>query len=410
MTEAVAQLRKGLDLLSSIPDGTARQEHELDLQIALGHALMAAKGLAAPEPGEAFARARQLCEKLDQPPRLLPILTSQWLYRLVRGELVQAEGHAQEVRHLGEARSDVTWKCLGSFVSGGTCAWFGKFIDGRVHLENGLSHWDPTFRASWASPDDAYVQAMLQLSRTLLFLGYVDQARLRGDEALAEAQRLSPYNLVFALCHTWYGDWASKGMESAPTMLQSAEKVLAISAEQGFPLWSPVGNIMRGWCLGAAGQAAESISLVLKGIGDLSATGCNTLRPFFLTVLAQVYGKAGQPEEGLNRLVEAAKLVETTQERWAEAEMHRLRGTLLLCMNEHSAAEDSYRLALIVAKQQNAKFWELRAAISLARLWRDQGKRIEARDLLAPIYDWFTEGFDTPVLKEAKLLLDQLSA
>ena len=129
-------------------------------------------------------------------------------------------------------------------MRGCTCFYLGKFIAGRVHLENGLSHWDPTFRASWASPDDAYVQAMLGLSRTLLCLGYVDQARLRRDDALAEAQRLSPYNLPFALCHAWYGDWASEGMESAPTMLRSAEKVLAISAEQGFPIWSAGGNIM----------------------------------------------------------------------------------------------------------------------------------------------------------------------
>jgi predicted ATPase len=323
--------------------------------------------------------------------------------------LEQAEGHAQEVRHLGEAGGDLTWKCFGSFVSGGTCFWLGKFIDGRVHVENGLSHWDPRFRASWASPDDAYVVAMLTLSKTLLCLGYVDQARLRRDEALAEAQRLSPYNLVFALGQAWYGDWASEGMESAPTMLPSAEKVLAISAEQDFPIWSAVGNIMRGWCLGAAGQAAESISLVLKGSADLSATGCDILRPFFLMVLAQVYGKAGQPEEGLNRLVEAAKSVEATQERWAEAEMHRLRGTLLLSMHERTAAEDSFRLALTVAQQQSAKFWELRAATSLARLWRDQGKCTEAHRLLAPIYGWFTEGFDTPVLQDGKALLDELA-
>ena len=196
-------------------------------------------------------------------------------------------------------------------------------------------------------------------------------------------------------------------MESAPTMLQSAEKVSAISAEQDFSMWSAVGNIMRGWCLGAAGQATEGIQLLLKGIADLSAPGHKHLRPFFLMVLTQVYGKAGQPEEGLNRLVEAAKLVETTQECWAEAEMHRLRGTLLLSMSKHADAENSYRQALSIAQLQSAKFWELRAATSLARLWRDQGKRTEARDLLAPVYASFTEGFDTPVLQDAKALLDE---
>ena len=223
--------------------------------------------------------------------------------------------------------------------------------------------------------------SLIILSRTLLCLGYVDQARLRRDEALAEARRLSPYTLVFALCHAWYGDWAIEGVKSAPTMLRSADEVLAISSEQGFPMWFGVGNIMRGWCLGAVGQAAEGIPLILQGLADLRATGCNVLVPFFLTTLAEVYGMAAQPEEGLNRLAEAAKLVETTQERWAEAEMHRLRGTLLLSMHEHAAAEDSYRHALAVARQQSAKFWELRAAMSMARLWRDQGKRRNQFDI-----------------------------
>jgi predicted ATPase len=167
---------------------------------------------------------------------------------------------------------------------------------------------------------------------------------------------------------------------------------------------------MRGWCLGALGQAAEGVALALKGIADVSVTGCNILIPFVLTVLAQVYGKAGQPEEGLDRLVEAARVVETTQERWAEAEMHRLRGTLLLSMSKHAEAENSYRQALSVAQRQSARFWELRASTNLARLWRDQGKRDDARELLAPVYGWFTEGFDTRDLKEAKALLDELAA
>ena len=191
-----------------------------------------------------------------------------------------------------------------------------------MHSPCGIRRFEPSRRF----PDDPRVQALICLSRTLLYLGYLDQARLRRDEALAEARQLSPYNLVFALCQAWYGDWASEGVKSAPTVLQSAEKVIAISADQGFAVWSAVGNIMRGWCLGAAGQAAEGIRLMLKAIADLSATGCNILIPFFLMTLAEVYGMAAQAEEGLNRLAEAAKLVETTQERWAESEMHRLRG------------------------------------------------------------------------------------
>jgi class 3 adenylate cyclase/predicted ATPase len=409
MTEAAAQLRRGLDLLSGVSDGAPRQEQELDLQIALGHAFMATKGLSAPEPGETFARARQLCEQLNRRQQLGPVLYGQWVHRLVRGELEQAEHHAEEILHLGGAPADVMWTCFGSSYSGTTCLFLGKFIDARAHLENSLCLWNPIYRAFLASPDDPDVQALISLSRALLYLGYVDQARLRRDAALAEARRLAPHTLAFATCHAWYGDWASEGVKSAPTMLQSAEEVLAISGEHGFPVWDGTGNIIRGWCLGAMGQPTEGIPLILKGMGLFSAVGAKVLMPFFLTTLAEVHGMAGQQQEGLDRLAEGARMVETTQERWAEAEMHRLQGTLLLSMHEHAAAEESYRRALVVARRQNAKFWELRAALDLARLWRDQGKRTEARDLLAPIYGWFTEGFDTLVLKDAKALLDELT-
>ena len=166
---------------------------------------------------------------------------------------------------------------------------------------------------------------------------------------------------------------------------------------------------MRGWCLGALGQTAEGIPLCLEGLADLRATGCSVLLPFFLTTFAEIYGMAAQPDEGLDRLAEAAKMAEATQERWTEAEMHRLRGTLLLSTHEHAAAENSFRRALAFARQRQTKFWELRASMSLARLWRDQGKRDEARDLLAPVYGWFTEGFDTRDLKEAKPLMEELA-
>jgi len=409
MTEAVAQLRKGLDILAGLPDGAARQEQELELQIALGHALDTTKGLAALEAGEAYARARRLCEQLDRPAQLGPVLYGQYLFRIVRGELEQAEHHAEELRHLHEARNDVMWKCFGAQISGNICFYLGKISDVRAYHESAFSLWDPMHRAFALTAEDPYVGAMIHSFRTLLCLGHLDKARSRRDEALAEARGLSPFMRAFALRQAWYGDWAIDGAEAAERMLASAKEVVALSDEHGFRDSLAIGNIMRGWCLVSLGQAAEGISLLVQGLTVCRAGGRNLMIPFFLMTLAEAYGRVAQPQEGLDRLAEAAKLVETTHERWAEAEMYRLRGTLLLSMNEHAAAENSYRRALEVAQRQSAKFWELRAALGLARLWRDQGKRTEARDLLSPIYGWFTEGLDTRDLKEAQALLVDLT-
>jgi tetratricopeptide (TPR) repeat protein len=410
MTEAVAQLRKGLDILAGRPDGAVRQQQELDLQIALGHALDVTKGLAAFEAGEAYARARQLCEQLDRPAQLGLVLYGQFLFRIVRGELEQAEHHAEEMRHLGETRNDVMWKCFGSQLNGNICFYLGKLTDVRAHLVNALSLWDPTHRAFAPTAEDPSVGARFHLFRTLLCLGHLDEARLRRDEALTEAERLSPFMRAFALRQAWYGNFAVEGPQAAQTMLASAKEVVAISDEHGFRDSLAIGNIMRGWCLCALGQAAEGIPLLIQGLTVCRAGGRSSMIPFFLTVLADAYGMAAQPQEGLGQLAEAAKLLETTHERWADAEMRRLRGTILLSMHEHAAAENSYHRALEVAQRQSAKFWELRAAVDLARLWRDQGKRAEARDLLSPIYSWFTGGFDTLDLRRAKVLLDELAS
>jgi predicted ATPase len=408
MTEAVAQLRKGLDLLSSIPDGTARQERELDLQIALGHAFLATRGYAAPEPGEAYARARALCEQLDRPAQLGPVLVGQFTFRIVRSELEEAERLGEEMRRFADARNDVMWKCFSANYSGNACHYLGKLTLARAYYEDALSSWNSTYRAVVLSPENVYVSALAHLSRTLLILGHVDQARLRRDEALTEARRVFAYNLAYALGFALDFDRIADGVKSAPTMLRSADELLAITSEHGFPLWFAMGNVMRGWCLAALGRAAEGIPLVLQGVSSWRATGANLAVPTILVTVAETYGMAGQPKAGLQALAEAAELVETTQERWAEAEMHRLRGTLLQSIGELPTAEQSYRHALAIARRQSARFWELRAALDLARLWRDQGKRDEAHDLLAPIYGWFTEGFDTRDLKEAKALLDEL--
>jgi predicted ATPase len=268
--------------------------------------------------------------------------------------------------------------------------------------------WDPTYRAFWPSPEDLWVASLLDFSRTLLCLGYIDQALLRQNQALAEARRLSPFSLFHALGQGLVGDWAVGRVRWVEAMLRSADELLATSDEYGFsPFWLVVGIIHRGWCLGAMGQPAAGIPMVRQALGNYRATGANLFSPILLTTLAELYGMAGQPDEGLNLIAEA--LMATSQERWSEAEIHRVRGTLFLLMNGHEAAEESFRRAIIVARRQSAKFWELHAALDLARLWCDQGKRAEARDLLAPVYNWFTEGFDTPVLQDAKALLDELA-
>jgi predicted ATPase len=397
MIEAVARLRKGIDLCCRAPDA-GHEERELDLQMALGNALLATQGYAAPEYGAACARARQLCKELNQPQKLRWVLVGQFSFRLLRGELDQAERHVEEMYDIGGA--DDRARQANAVV----CMIRGKFVDARADFENGLS-WRPV---SFGIPPSARIVGGY-FAQTLLYLGYANQARLWMDKVWATLQQLSPYDQVFMRYHAWHFYREIEGLGCASTMLRSAEEVAAISSEQGFALQFAFGRIMRGWCLGALGKAAEGIPSLLDGIAIWRSTGANLMTPFNLMLLAEIYGIAAQPEEGLARLAEAAELVETTQERWAEAELHRLRGTLFQSLSAYAAAEGSYYQALAVARRQSAKFWELRAATSLARFWRDQGKRTEARDLLAPIYGWFTEGLDTPVLKEAKALLEQLA-
>jgi hypothetical protein len=206
----------------------------------------------------------------------------------------------------------------------------GKFIEARAHCETAISLWEPSFRVSAATPEDSYVSIRQYYYRTLLCLGHVDKARMVRAEGLTEARQHSPFNVAYALYHAWLGDWAMEGAKAAGAMLRSADEVLAISKEQDFALWFAFGNIMRGWCLGMLGQPAEGIALLLQGLAGCRTTGCGVVVPFWLAVLAEVYGNAGQPEEGLKRLAEAEEMIETTQEGWPEAEVHRLRGELLL--------------------------------------------------------------------------------
>jgi class 3 adenylate cyclase/tetratricopeptide (TPR) repeat protein len=404
MMEGIAQLHKGLTLLSQLPDGAQRQQYELDLQIALGRALMATRGYAAPEVGESFARARQLCDQLNR-PQFVPVLYGKWLHHFLRAELDRAREGADNMLLLGEDRTDVTLKVLGYRTLGMVSFCLGDLADSRDNLERALALYDPAHLAYYAtlSPSNAYLVMRLWSSRALGCLGYLDQARTESEMVLAEARRLGhSFSLTAAIVEICIAEW---GLRTPEGLLALADELVSLAAEQ-FRMFEPQGMMFRGWCLTALGQ--DETELIKRSLAAFRATGSSLWVPFFLTLLADAYGMAGKPEEGLACLDEGAGVIEVTHERCTESEMHRIQGKLLLLLRRTSAAEASLFAGIEIAQRQQARLFELRAATALARLWRDQGKRQQAHDLLAPVYGWFTEGFDTLDLKEAKALLQEL--
>jgi predicted ATPase len=238
---------------------------------------------------------------------------------------------------------------------------------------------------------------------------YLDQARQRSQEALALAQELShPYSVATALFFTAWLHYARREVHATQEL---SEAVRTLSAEYEFPFWLSAGTMLRGWALAMQAQIEEGRKQIPQGIASSRATGAEQWRPCALALLAEVYEKAAQSEEGLTVLAEALTLVDKNDERWYEAELHRLQGELLLQQfpDNHLEAESSFQKAIDVSRHQQAKSLELRATTSRARSWQRQGKRQEAYDLLAPVYGWFTEGFDTADLKDAKALLDELA-
>jgi predicted ATPase len=243
---------------------------------------------------------------------------------------------------------------------------------------------------------------------SLVCLGYIDQACSRSGTALAEARRLGhPFTLADTLVFVCVTTWCvGSGFESR---LRCADELLALSVEHGFETHRAAGLVVRGWCLTALGHADEGIPLLTTGSAVLEEFGIMNWRPWVLAELTDARRMAGQWQAALGHLAASQRLAEETRNPWFQAETLRLHGDVLLATGDPAAAEASYHEAIAIAQQQRAKLWELRAAMSLARLWRDQGKRTAACDLLAPVYDGFTEGFGTPVLQEAKALLEELA-
>jgi predicted ATPase len=409
--EAISHLTTGIDLLTTLPETPEHTQQALTLHIALGVALLMTKGPGAPEVEHAYTQAYALCQQMGETPELVPVLLGLWRFYLARPQLHTTREIGETLLRLAERAHDPVFAVIAHYTLGATWMWLGALPAARQHLEAGIALYTPDQRRArvFRIGQDPGVACRVLAAQILWLLGYPERALAHIHEALALAHELShPYSLAFARL------WAaivSQLRRDVVAAHEQAEATVALSTEQGFTHWAAWGMSLRGWALAMQGQGEEEMIQVRQGIAAWRATNGALGVPYFCTVLAEAADHLGHTEDGLQTLAEAHTLVEEQEERWWEAEICRLRGVLLLRQTATSPAEAEawLRRALDVARRQEAKSLELRAAMSLARLWQQQGKRAEARALLAPTYSWFTEGFDTTDLQEARALLDELT-
>jgi TOMM system kinase/cyclase fusion protein len=416
--EAVAHLTKGLEVLATLPDTPERAQQELDVQTTLGPALVATKGYAAPEMLQAYARARELCQQVGETPQLFQVLRGLWYFYLHRVELQTARELGEQLLTLAHHVGDPALLLEAHYALGNTLNYLGEFVTAQAHFVQGIALYDPQQHHAHAFHygQDPGVVCRAYAGVTLWYLGYPDQALGQSLEALTLARELAhPMSVTMAL---FFATWVHQFRREAELTQERAEAVIALGAEQGFAVYPAAGAIFRGWVLaqrsrepGAGqGHVEEGIAQMHQGLAAWRATGAAVFQPYGLALLAAASAQVGQHEAGLALLAEALALTHDRGERRWDAELYRLRGEILLAQSAAQVEEAAtcFRQALAVARQQQAKSWELRAAMSLSRLWQQRSKRQEAFDLLASVYGWFTEGFDTADLQEAKALLDEL--
>jgi predicted ATPase len=410
MAEAAAQLQKALDQLELLPETPERQRQELEFWSLLGAALRFVKGQATPEMGHAFARARELWEQLGSPSDFLHIPYGQSRHHAFRGESDLAQRLDADLLRLSRQRNDVAGMVLGHDCSGRDLLLTGEFAASRSHFEQVLALYDPDAHGALVNQTGSYPHVISRgyLAIALFCLGFADKAVAESSAAVAEAWRLAhPPTLTVTLST----DCRLLALSGDSTALdERAGQLSAVAAEQGFPLYRMLGTIYRGWVRVNTGDVSAGISLLRSGSAAYGETGARTRIPYHAGLLAKACEIAGQLDEALYLVDEALETTEAIGERWFASELHRHKGELMLRQGKPVAAEDLYRQALAIARKQEARLWELRAVTSIARLMRDSGRRAEARDFVAPVYGWFTEGFAMQDLRSAKALLEQLEA
>jgi predicted ATPase len=410
--EAVAHLSRALEFIGTLSDGPALREEELALLMAIGGPLMATKGYGAPEVERTYSRASALCDQLGRSAELFTVLRGLWSYYNVRGELQRAHDLAERLVVLADSQGVPLRRALARRALGTALFFLGRFADATATLEEGIAIDDAV--AGWEEhrsdlvlyTERASVAGRLYSAWALWFLGFPDRAVRTMEAGFALGQRLAHANsLAFALTrvallHNLRREFA--------TARGRAEAAIDIARQHHMAEWFAQATMCRGFALVGLGQQIEGIAQLRTGLAAWDGVGNRLLDPQWLGYAAEAYLRARQFDDALSTLDRAAEAGATGTCHY-QAELHRLRGEILAETGEYAEAESWFHQAIDKARSQEAKSLELRAATSLARLWRDRGKRNEARNLLAPVYGWFTEGFETADLKDAKALLDELA-
>jgi class 3 adenylate cyclase/predicted ATPase len=407
--EAISHLKRGLDLLTALADTADRVQYEVALQLDLAVPLIAARSWSAPEVGDAYLRARDLCQQIADPLQLSQALYGLWSFHIVRCELGKARELCDQLLTIAQNISDTPLLIQAHAALGVVLYCTGEFAAARTHLEQGIALYDPRKHRSFAISTDPGVICAAFAAQVLWYQGYPQRVLQLNDQSLSLAdQTAHHFSRAFALCfaarlHQFRG-------ESEATH-KCAEAAIELASEHGFGFLRAWGNVLCGWVVAGSSGGKEGLIQMRQGLTEWQVTDSKWDKLYFLRLLVEAYGQAGQIDAGFSVLAEALSAVEESGERHLEAEFHRLRGELLLRQSTSNIAEaqNCFRQAIKIARNQRAKSLELRAATSLARLLASQGYRDEARAMLAEIYNWFTEGFDTADLKEAKALLAELA-
>jgi predicted ATPase len=384
----------------------------------LGVPLIATKGYGVPEVERVYTRAQELCQQIGETPQLFAVLRGLWNFYLARAEYQTARETAEQFLSLAQRLQDPRFLLAAHEQMSILLFFLAELIAAREHHEQAMTFYDPQKHSTYVSLYEADLGewSSAQAAVALWYLGYPEQALQKSREALRLAYELGhPFSTDYVLfCAAWIHQLRHEPQEAQGL----AETVITLSQDQGFQRWLVLGTMAHGWALAMQGQGEAGIAQIHEGMIARRGLGDETGRPYFLALLAEACGKVGQHEEGLRALAEALDLVEKTGERIYEAEIYRLKGELTLQKEFHvqglkfqdaaAEAEACFLKAIEVARRQQAKSLELQAVMSLSRLWQQQGKKDEAQQMLAGIYNWFTEGFETKDLQEAKALLEEL--